>query len=426
MKSLLTVILALCLFIPSLNARTFEKIYVIDVEGVINSVLASFLIDTIDTVDKKGDGIIIIKIDTPGGLLEATRDIVLKIMNTSSPLIGYVSPEGARAASAGAFIMLACDVLAMSPTSHIGAAHPVNLGQKIDREMEKKIVNDTVAFIIGIARKRGKNPDLARLMVTKSVSITAWEARQKNIADLLAVDLKELKKQLENYKIKRDTGDILLQLQKAQFEERQMNILEKFLFSISHPNIAYILLILGIYGIMAEFSSPGIGFPGVVGSICLILAFFALNTLPINLAGLILIFLSIVLFILELKIASGGILGIGAAVSFVLGSVMLLRTSAKFLQISPVVLISAAVFTIGFFLLLAYFGVKVQFAKVQTGQEGIIGETGYARSDLDPRGEVFVAGERWQAIGLNNQKIKKGSRIKVIDIKHLQLIVKQE
>jgi len=387
--------------------------------------MASYIVNHIEKIEREGDGIIILRIDTPGGLLESMREIVLKIMNTKVPVIGYVSPEGARAASAGAFIILACDVVAMSPTSNIGAAHPVNLGQKIDRVMEEKIVNDTVAFITGIAKKRNKNQKIAKLMVTKSISITAQQAVKKNIANFIANNIEELKSKLENYRIKKNGKSFLIHIKNAIVQYIKMNIMEKFLFKISHPNIAYILLLLGIYGIMAEFSSPGIGFPGVVGSISLILAFFALNTLPINLAGLILIALSIILFVLELKIQSGGILGVGAAVSFILGSVMLMRTSSKFLQISPYIIVSAAIFTTGLFIILLMFGMKAQFYKAKTGKEAIIGEIGYAKTDVKPEGEVLVAGERWQAVSFKNQQINKGAKIQVVDIKNLRLIVKK-
>jgi len=418
-------LLFLVLLINVSFAKEYSKIYVINIDGIINSVMSSFVVNSIEKIEKNNDGIIIIRIDTPGGLLESMREIVLKIMNTKIPVIGYIYPEGARAASAGAFIMLACDVVVMAPTSNIGAAHPVNLGKKIDSVMEEKIVNDTVAFITGIAKKRGKNQRLAKLMVTKSISITAREAVRKNIADFIANNLFELKAKLENYKIKKNGKTIRISVKNAVIRQVNMNLLESFLFKISHPNIAYILLLLGIYGIMAEFSTPGIGFPGVVGSICLILAFFALNTLPINLAGLLLIVLSIILFILELKIQSGGILGVGAAVSFILGSVMLMRTSTKFLKISPSIIVSAAIFTIGFFVLLLVFGIKIQFAKSRTGREGIIGATGYAKTDIKPQGEVLVNGERWQAISYRNQQINKDEPIEVVDIKNLRLVVKK-
>lgn len=401
-----------------------SKVYVINIEGVINSIMASYVINNIEKVEREKGCLIILKIDTPGGILDSTRDIVLKIMNSEVPIIGYVGPEGARAASAGAFIMLACDILVMNESSHIGAAHPVNLGQKIDSTMEEKIVNDTVAFIESIAKRNNKNIEVAKLMVKKSISLPSDEALKKNIADFIVKNIDELLNKIEKIKIKKNNRIYKLTKEK-KIKFIKMNPVEKFLFSISHPNIAYILLILGIYGILAEFSTPGIGFPGVVGSICLILAFFALNTLPINLAGLLLIALSVALFILELSIQSGGILALGSVTSFTLGSFMLIRSSSQFLKISPYIIISAGIFTLLFFSFVLFYGLKIQFSKPKTGSEGIIGMIGYAKTDIKPEGEVFVKGERWQAISYKNQQINKEDKIEVVGIKNLKLIVKK-
>jgi membrane-bound serine protease (ClpP class) len=313
----------------------------------------------------------------------------------------------------------------MAPVSHIGAAHPVTLGQKIEPALEKKILNDTVSFITSIGEKKNRNTEILKLMVTKSLSLTATEAKQKNLADIIANNIEDLKNKLENYKIEKEGKKIVLKLKNAVVENIKMNLIEKFLFSISHPNIAYILLILGIYGILAEFSTPGIGFPGVVGSICLILAFFSLNTLPINIAGLLLIVLSLILFVLEIYIQSGGILAIGGVVSFVLGSFMLLRTSTQFFNISPFVIISASLLTIIFFGIILFYGMKIQFAKAKTGSEGIIGCIGYAKTDIKPEGEVFVKGERWQAVSFKNQQINKNEKVEVVDIKNLKLVVRK-
>jgi len=425
MTKVITTLLLLLLLNANGYSKKYSKIYVININGMINSIMSSYVKDNIEKIEKSNDGVIIIKIDTPGGMLESMRDIVLKIMNSPVPIIGYISPEGARAASAGAFIILSCDIVVMAPATYLGAAHPVNFGQEIDKVMEKKIVNDTVAFIKGIAKKRGKNIAIASKMVTESISITEREAIKQNIADFIAPNINEIKKNIKHYKITKNNSKFYINIDDASIINIEMNIFEKILFKISHPNVAYIFLLLGIYGILAEFSSPGIGFPGVVGSICLILAFFSLNTLPINFAGLLLIFLSIILFILELKIQSSGILGIGATVSFILGSIMLVRSSSSFLRISPLIIITASIFTVGFFIFLILFGIRAQANKVRTGVEGIIGEQGYAKTDIKPEGTVFVSGERWQARAFENQQINKGDKIEVVDIKNLLLIVKK-
>ncbi len=424
-KIIIILLLSAILLTPAFSKTTYSKAYILHCNGIINSVMASYLTYNINKIQNKNDGFIIILVDTPGGLLESMRDISLTIMNSSIPIIGYVYPEGARAASAGAFIILSCDKTAMAPTSNIGAAHPVNLGKKMDKTMESKVVNDTVAFITGIARKRNKNITIAKKMVTKSISITAKEAYSKNIADYTAPNLNSLLKKLNNLKIIKNKKTLILKTSKIETINKPMNILEKLLFKISHPNIAYILLILGIYGILAEFSSPGVGFPGVIGGISLILAFFSLNTLPISLAGLLLIILSIVLLILEINIQSSGILGIGSVVSFILGSIMLIRSSADFLSISPILITSFSLFTILIISLILIFGFKIQFTKPKTGKRGLIGTTGIAKSNIKPDGIVFVQGELWKAKSFQNHQIKKNDSIEIVDIKNLLLIVKK-
>ncbi len=416
------VFLFLIFLVKQLSAE-YSKAYVLTCNGIINSIMASYLVDSIKSIEKKNDGIIIIEMDTPGGVLESTRDITITIMNSPIPIIGYVYPEGARAASAGAFIILSCDKAAMAPTSNIGAAHPVNLGQKMDKVMEEKVVNDTAAFITGIAKKRNRNPNIAEKMVRQSISITAKRAQEVNIIDYQAINILELLKKLNNNKIKKDDKIIILKTKNLQIINKPMNLFEKFLHAITNPNIAYILLLLGIYGVLAEFSSPGVGFPGVVGGMALILALFSLNTLPINLAGVIFIILSIVFFILELNTSSSGILGIGAVISFVLGSIMLIRTSAEFLKISPYLIITGGLFGVLLILFMVFVSVKIQRTKPKTGREGIIGALGIARSDIKPRGQIFVQGELWQAKSLNNEQIEKGDEIKVVDIKNLLLVV---
>ncbi|MBU1077827.1 MAG: nodulation protein NfeD [Spirochaetes bacterium] len=426
MKRIILILSLIFILHPDLYAKKSpSKAYILQCNGIINSVMASHITYHIKKTEEQNDGFIILLVDTPGGLLDSMRDISLSIMNSTVPVIGFVYPEGARAASAGAFIILSCDKAAMAPTSNIGSAHPVNLGQKMDKTMEAKVVNDTVAFITGIAKKRGKNQAIAKKMVTKSISLTSKEAYQNNIIDHIALDPDALIKKLDHVKIKKNDRTIILRTDNVIKEAIRMNVLEKFLFKISHPNIAYILLILGIYGIIAEFSSPGIGFPGVLGGISLVLAFFSLNTLPINIAGLILIILSVILLILELNIQSGGILGIGSVVSFILGSIMLIRSSAVFLKISPSLIISFSIFSAVITILILIFGIRIQFTRPKTGREGLIGSGGIAKTDIKPAGTVFVSGELWQARSFQNQQIKKGDTIEVVDIKHLLLIVKK-
>lgn len=401
-----------------------DKIYIIKINGVIGPPIANYVINNIEKAEEDNADAILLEIDTPGGLLESMRKIITKIMNTPLPVIGYVTPEGARAASAGAFIMMACDISVMTSTSSIGAAHPVTLGAKIDSTMEKKILNDMFSYMKSLAKKRNRNQEVAKKMISESISLAADEALAKNIIDFIAESREELLEKIDNMEIEKNDKKIIFHTEFAEFITKEMSFIEKFFFHISNPNIAYILLMLGIYGIIAEFSSPGIGFAGVFGSISLLLAFFALSSLPLNLAGILLIATGIILILLEIKVQSSGILGIGGVVSTVLGSLMLIQTNAPFLKISISLIIGVGLFTLLFFLLLLSLVVKIHRKKVTTGREGLIDEVGYARTALNPEGSVFVRGELWRAISIDGN-IKKDEKIRVVKMEHFKLFVKK-
>ncbi len=423
MKKIFIVILIL--FLPFIvNAQTtINEIYLLTIDGTIGPPIANYIIDRTE-IAEANNAAVLIEINTPGGLDASMREIIQKIMNADVPIIGYVTPEGARAASAGAIIMLACDINAMTPTSSIGAAHPVALGAKIDSTMEKKVVNDMLSYVASIAQKTGRNEDIAKKMVSESLSLNAREALEKNVINYLAASRKELFKQIDSSEIIKNDKVFIMRTEHADVIPHRMNFIEKFLYHISNPNIAYILLMLGIYGIIAEFSSPGIGFAGVFGAISLLLAFFALSSLPINIVGLLLIAVGFILIILEIKVQSSGILGIGGVVGIVLGSMMLIQSKAPFLRISLSLIIGVAIFTILFFLLLATLVVKVHKSKVTTGREGEIGERGLARTVLDPEGQVFVRGELWTAISTEG-KIDANEPVEVVKINNLTLWVKR-
>ncbi len=422
LKKIYIIILFLLFFvkISYSDTKLIKKVYFIQLNGMINSVMESYLIKNIKKAEENR-AMVVLKIDTPGGVLESTRKIILTIINSKIPVIGYVSPEGARAASAGAFIMLSCDKAFMSPLSHIGAAHPVTMGKKMDKTMETKVVNDTVAFIKNLAKAHHRNINIAIKMVKNSISLTAREAVKKRVVDDIVKNDVELLRKIK--KIKKNDDIYLIRIKESKYIK--MNIFELFLLRISNPNIAYILLILGIYGILAEFSSPGIGFAGIFGSISLILAFMSLNTLPINLAGVLLIIAGVIFFILEIHTQSGGILGIGAVVSIILGSIMLIKSSDTVLQISPFLIISVSIFTILFLGMLIYFSYNAQKRKPRTGREEIIGAKGVAKSNINPTGTIYIEGELWKARSFNNQEIKKGEEVEVVDIKNLLLVVKR-
>ena len=422
-KFLVIIIISLCV-LGVLEAENIpNKIYIIKLDGVIGPAISNYVVDNITKAETDSADAVLLEIDTPGGLLESMREIITKIMNSPLPVIGYVTPEGARAASAGAFIMMACDISAMTPTSSIGAAHPVTMGAKIDSTMKQKIMNDMFSYMTSMADKRNRNSEVAKKMISESLSLIAKEALSENVIEIIAKSRNELLKKLDGLEIEKSDKKIVFHTEFAEIIFKEMNLVEKFLLYITNPNIAYILLMLGIYGILAEFSSPGIGFAGVFGTISLLLAFFALSSLPINLAGVLLIATGIILILLEIKVQSSGILGIGGVVSTILGSLMLIQTSAPFLKISISLIIGVGLFTLLFFLLMLCLVVKIHRKKVTTGREGLAGEVGYARTDLNPEGSVFVRGELWQAISANGD-IKKNEKIKVVKMEHFKLFVK--
>ena len=423
MKKIIIVIFVL--FLPFIihAQTTIDEIYLLTVDGTIGPPIANYIIDRIEMAEVNGAAVLI-EIDTPGGLDTSMREIIQKIMNADVPVIGYVSPEGARAASAGAIIMLACDISAMTPTSSIGAAHPVSIGAKIDSTMEKKVVNDMLSYVASIAQKTGRNEDIAKKMVSESISLPAREALDKNIITYLASSRKDLFKQIDSSEIIKNDEVFIMSTEHVNVIPSRMNFIERFLFYITNPNIAYILLMLGIYGLIAEFSSPGIGFAGVFGAISLLLAFFALSNLPVNIVGLLLIIVGFILLFLELKVQSSGILGIGGVVGIVLGSMMLIQSKAPFLRISLSLIIGVAIFTILFFLFLVTLVLKVHKSRVTTGREGEIGERGLTKTVLNPEGQVFVRGELWTAISTEG-KIEENQPIEVVKIKDLTLWVKR-
>lgn len=401
-----------------------QTIISIKVDGTINPASSAFIKNAIDKAADANAVCLIIHLNTPGGLLKSTRVIVSDILESPVPVVVYVSPSGAHAGSAGVFITMAAHVAAMAPSTNIGAAHPVSTQGTMDSTMNDKTTNDAAAFIRAIAEKRKRNLEWAEEAVRKSVSITETEALSNKVIDLIARNEKDLIQQINGRVVEMTAGDATLQTLNAKVERVEMNFLEKILDLISDPNIAYIFMMLGMYGVLFELYSPGAIAPGVIGVICLILAFYSLHTLPLNYAGLALIVFSIILFILEIKITSGGLLGVGGVVSLVLGSIMLLKTDSalEFIRISWGVILSTAILTALFFLFLVRSVVKGQKLKPATGMEGIIGEIGHALARIDPDGRVQVHGEIWNAESVSGS-IESGQKIRVTGIRNLLLYV---
>jgi membrane-bound serine protease (ClpP class) len=421
MKRLVSILVSLILLITEVYS---QKVFTITIDGSINPASAEFIERGIKKAEAENAECLVIQLNTPGGLLKSTRVIVTSILESNVPVVVYVSPSGAHAGSAGVFLTLAAHIAAMAPGTNIGAAHPVDMQGSIDTIMNEKSTNDAVAFIKSIAGKRNRNLQWAEDAVRNSVSITEAEALETNVIDVVAVNLKELLTKLDGKKIELNTRTATLHTKDASPVAVNMSALEKFLNLLSDPNIAYILLMLGFYGIMFELYNPGAILPGIVGVISLILAFYSMHTLPVNYAGLALIIFAIILFILELKLATHGVLAIGGVVSLLLGSFMLIQSnsSLEFVRISRSVIISTVIVTTLFFLFIIGLGLKAQRAKPVTGIEGLAGESGETMEELDPMGFVRVHGEMWKAESLSG-KIEKGRRIRIVGIENLKLFV---
>jgi len=401
-----------------------QKVISLQIDGSINPASAAFIHDAIEKASRENATCLLIHLNTPGGLLKSTRVIVSDMLESPVPVVVYVSPGGAHAGSAGVFITLAAHVAAMAPGTNMGAAHPIDMQGSQDTVMSEKATNDAAAFIRSIAEKRKRNAQWADEAVRKSVSITEKEALEKNVIDLVAINTQELLRLVDGKKVETTSGTILLNTRNATIERFEMGTFEKLLDVISDPNIAYVLLLLGLYGLLFELYTPGAIVPGIIGVICLTMAFYSMHTLPVNYAGLALIIFAIILFILEIKIISHGVLTIGAIVSLMLGSLMLLRADSapEFMRISWSVIISSTALSTLFFVFVLGAGLRVQRSKPFTGFETMIGETGESLETLNPVGAVRVHGEIWQAESLTGT-INKNVRVRVAGIKNLTLQV---
>ena len=347
------------------------------------------------------------------------------MLESPVPVVVYVSPGGAHAGSAGVFITIAANIAAMAPGTNIGAAHPVTLQAQMDTTMNEKVTNDAAAFIRSIAEKRNRNMIWAERAVRRSYSYTETEALRDSAIDLIAKNDQELLAMIDGKTIELSSGTKTLHTRTATIEEYEMNVWEKLLDIISDPNIAYILLLLGMYGIFFELYNPGAILPGIVGVIALILSFYSMHTLPINYAGLALIVFAIILFLLEIKIVSHGLLAIGGIVSLLLGSMMLVNSSSlEMVKISRSVIFSATAVTALFFLFIVGIGISAQRRKVVTGVEGLIGDIGEVTELLAPTGTVKVQGETWNAESLAGN-ISKGEKVRIKEMKNLKLYVEK-
>lgn len=360
------------------------------VDGTINPASADFIRDGIEKAVKENAQCLIIQLNTPGGLLKSTRDIVSSILTSEVPVVVYVSPGGAQSGSAGVFITLAAHIAAMAPGTNIGAAHPVSMQSQMDSIMSEKVTNDAAAFIRSIAEKRNRSMIWAENAVRRSYSYTETEALQDSAIDLIAKNEKDLLSEIDGKEVETESGFKILHTRNAEIEVFKMGFTDKILNLVSDPNIAYILFLLGLIGILFELYNPGAILPGIVGVISLILAFYSMHSLPINYAGLALIIFSIILFLLEIKIVSHGLLAIGGTLSLLMGSLMLIRASSslELVSISRVVIISATVITALFFVFIIGAGLRAQRNKIAIGAEALTGQLGEALSILNPLGTI--------------------------------------
>ncbi len=396
-----------------------SEVYIIQVADAISPGTADYIKSGIETAEEKGAACVIIELDTPGGLAESMRLIVQDILGSRVPVVVFVYPGGARAASAGVMITMAADVAAMAPGTNIGAAHPVGAGGKdIDGTMSEKVINDMVAQAKSVAEKRDRNAKWVEDAIRESVSVTETEALKENIIDLIATDTDDLIKQLNGREIK---GRGILKLDNVKKVTIKETLRTKILKTISNPNIAYILMMIGLAGLYFEFSHPGSIFPGVIGAIALILAFFAMQTLPVNYAGILLIALAIIFFIMEMKIISYGLLSVAGVVSLLLGSLMLFKGSAPDMKLSLQVLLPTIIVISGFFVAVAGLVFRAQISKPTTGSTGLVGEIGIVKKALTPEGKVFVHGELWNARA--KDPIDKDAKVRIVQVVDLILEV---
>jgi len=399
--------------------------YVLDVNGSINPAVADYIMKGIESAEQAKAAVVIIRLDTPGGMVTTTKTIIKEMTNAKIPVVVYVSPSGSSASSAGALITMAADIAAMAPETNIGAAHPVQSGgQEIGATMSEKIINDLTAYMRSIVSGKGRNADWAEQAIRESVSITAREALDIRVIDIVADSLPDLLNKLNGRTVTKEGRTYTLNTKNAVVKRQETGLRFKVLDVIGHPNVAYVLGLVAVIGLMTELYSPGLIFPGVVGGICLLLAAFALQVLPVNYVAILLILLSIVLFILELKVKSFGLLSISGIICLLLGSVMLFDTGESVERVSWSVIIPTVTMVSAFFVFALGLVVRAHLKKPRTGEEALVGEVGLALSDLDTEGKVAIHGEYWNA--RSDRHIPKGERVRVVRMEGLFLLVTRD
>ena len=401
------------------------RVLAVDVDGIVHPVTTEILSSAIDEATRSHDSLVLIRLNTPGGLMDAMRASMQKMISSPVPVITYVTPQGARAASAGFFLLETGDVAAMAPGTNTGAAHPVIMGSEMDPVMKEKLENDAAASLRSIVGQRFRNVTLAESAVRRSKSFTAQEALDGKLIDFIATDENDLLRQINGREIRRFSGEkVVLQLNGATIENYHLSLRQKVLSAMSDPNLALIILALGVLGIYVEFSSPGLIFPGAAGSILAVLGLAALSILPLSWLGVCLVLLAVVLFALEVKVVSHGILSAGAAVALVLGATMLVDSPIPEMRIRLATAIGVAAPLAILTAILVTLAVRARRNKVVLGAGGMVGLFGTALEDLAPAGQIMVRGEHWNAVAV--ETIARGARVRVNGIRDLLLQVEEE
>lgn len=413
-----------CLLFGQIQAQAADDVWTLKIEGAITPASADFFISTLAKAEKANIHLLVLQLDTPGGLDPSMRDMIKAILSAEIPVTTYVSPSGSRAASAGTYILYASHIAAMAPATNVGSSTPVKMqpgGFNPDFEkdkddsqstMDKKMVNDAVAYLRGLAELRGRNVEWAEETVREAANLSASEALEKGVIDIVAEDLHQLLQSLNGQQVSLESGSLTLQLNNIELTEIEAGWRYELLSLITNPNIAYILLMIGIYGLILEFYNPGMGISGVIGVICLLLAAFAMHMLPINYAGLALLIVGIGLMMGEAFSPSFGILGIGGMVAFVLGSVMLMDSELPAYQISMPLIAALAAISFGIFVFVIGAALRARQTMVVSGAEAIIGEQAEAREDFTGHGKVHAMGEQWQAF--SSEPVSKGQILRIV------------
>jgi membrane-bound serine protease (ClpP class) len=408
-----TVPLALALLAQSLSAA--PKVIAVNVDGMVHPITADIVGGAINQAKNENASLVLVRLNTPGGLMDAMRETIAKMIASPVPVVAYVAPSGGRAASAGFFLLEAGDVAAMAPGTATGAAHPVLMGTEMDPVMKQKVENDAAAYLRSICEKRGRNSQLAETAVRESKSFTEKEALDQHLIELVASNDRDLLAALDGREVTRfDGSKVTLHTSGAVIESYDPTLREKIISGIADPNIALVLLVIGALGIYVEFSSPGLILPGVVGAILALLGLSALSVLPINWLGAALILMAFAMFLLEVKVASHGILGAGGAVALVLGAVMLVDSPVPELRIRWVTAIAVALPFSAITVFLLTIAMRARRNKVETGREGMVGQVGSAVTELAPDGKVFVHGEYWDAVA--PRTVPSGAAVRVVSV----------